>query len=77
MAFGSRSRNSPRKGWIYLICRGCDKVLFIHEANLKALFPRTRDPTPEEGLYFIYLTIALFIESEKSLCICAPDVREL
>ena len=37
------------------------------QANVKAFFPRTRDPTPEEGLYLIYLTILLFIESEKSL----------
>ena len=67
MAFGSRCRSSPRKRRLYPICQGCYKVLYIHKVNVKAFFPRTRDPTPEEGLYLIYLTILLFIESEKSL----------
>ena len=77
VAFGSRSRSSPRKRWIYPICQGCDKVLYIHKANLKALFPQTWDLTRDEGLYLIYLTIVFFLESEKTLWICAPAVREL
>ena len=66
VAFRSRSRSSPRKRWIYPIYQGCDKVLYIHKTSLKALFPQTWDLTHDEGLYLIYLTIVLFLESEKN-----------